>query len=213
MEGPQGLIFAVAAHGIIGGRVIANQHQLDPLQTIAAPGFRPAAVIADQHAKHGPAPGFGAAKGGEAKIAIFEIALFQLLEAIPNTWFHRAGQMDFAILAKHAAIRCNRDRSIVALAMRGEFRIAKIEPNAQSACAIKQGLHAGIWHFAFKITVQFRLVGEQPAREKGGQRQFGKHHHLCARCGGLFQKCHHARQDHLSAIGFLVGAHLGAGKA
>ena len=213
MEGAQGLIFAIAAHRIIGGRVIANQHQFDPLQAIAAPGFRPAAVIADQHAKHGPAPGFGAAKGGEAKITILEIALFQLLEAITHTRFHRAGQVNLAILAEHAAIRPNRDRRIVALAMRREFRIAKIEPNAQRARAIKQGLHARIGHLAFKIAVQFGLLGEQPAREKGGQWQFRKHHHLGAGGSGLLQQYDHARQNRLAAIGFLVGAHLGAGKA
>ena len=97
--------------------------------------------------------------------------------------------------------------------MRCEFRIAKIESNAERARAIKQRLHARIGHFAFKIAVQFRLIGEKPAREEGGQRQFRKHHHLGARSGSLFQKCHHARQDRFPAIGFLVGAHLGAGKA
>jgi hypothetical protein len=53
---------------------------LDLLQAQHAPGFGPAPVVADQHAQHAVTPDRRRAKGGDAEIAILEVALLQLLE-------------------------------------------------------------------------------------------------------------------------------------
>ena len=82
MEGAQRRVFGDAAVRIVGRGIVADANQLDALQAQHAPAFRPAAIIADHHAHDRVAPVRPRAKGRKSQIAIFEIALFELLVAL-----------------------------------------------------------------------------------------------------------------------------------
>lgn len=85
--------------GIVLGRVVAEQHHFDALQTHDAVGFGPAAIVADAHAND-------AAKGSphiEAQVAHFEVALFEVLKGAMGFIFGVTRQVDFAVLADDAA--------------------------------------------------------------------------------------------------------------
>ncbi|MEY9916600.1 hypothetical protein ABIF99_002915 [Bradyrhizobium japonicum] len=182
------------------------------MQAEHAPGFRPAAVVADHHAHDRMGPGRARAESGKAEVAIVEIALLELLVARAFARLDRARQMHLAIAAEDLAVAIDQDRAIITPAIRGQLGIADIEADAQRARTVEQFCHGRVRHAALEIVVE-RVAFEQPAREEGGEGKLGKHHEAGAAAGGLLQHVEHPRQRMLARIGFLRRPHLCGGGA
>src|SRR5438309_6661706 len=111
--------------GIDRGRVVADQHHLDALQTHDAIGLRPAPVVADRHAED-------AAKGTpdvEAEITRLEVALLQMLEGALRIELRMARQMNLAVGPDNSGglVRANTGMEMVPV--RGHVGIAKANCN------------------------------------------------------------------------------------
>src|SRR5690606_4107886 len=131
VEGAELGALALAAVGVVGGGVVAHQHQLDALQAVAAPALRPAAVVADQHAEDGGTPFARAADGGGAEVAMREIALLELLVALARADLLAAGEVDVAVLAEDRAIGADGDCAGEAVAGLSELGVAEVEADAE----------------------------------------------------------------------------------
>ena len=123
-------VFGDAAVGIVGRGIVADANQLDALQAEHAPGFRPAAIIADHHAHDRVVPVRSGAEGGKSEVAIFEIALFELLVGAPARGSTEPGKMHLAIAAENFAVAIDQDRTIEAPTVRRQFGITDIEADA-----------------------------------------------------------------------------------
>src|SRR5882672_11887014 len=107
--------------GIDRGRVVADQHHLDTLQTHDAIGLRPAAVIADRHAKD-------AAKRApdlEAEIAGLEIALLQMLKGAFRIELRMARQVNLAVFTDNPSGFIGEDGGVEMMPIRRQFSIAE----------------------------------------------------------------------------------------
>ena len=211
MEGADVLVFRAAAVGVVGGAVVADADHLDALKGQHAPGFGPAAVVADEHAEDAVAPG-GNAPGGEAAVAVFEVALFELVEAVAGARFDGAGEVDFAVDADFGAVGGNEHRTVEVLSVRGALGVAEIEADLEFAGAVEQALDGRVGHGGFEVGLEF-VAAEQPAGEEGGESEFGEDGELCAFAGGAFEQVDHAGEDGFAGVGALVGSHLGGGDA
>jgi len=80
--------------GVMGWRIIADQHQLDTLKPEHAEGFGPASIIADAQ----PHLDVAIVPDLETIIPNLEIALLQMLEGPFGIVFAMARQMDLAVL-------------------------------------------------------------------------------------------------------------------
>ena len=210
MEAAQAGVLGVAAVRVVGGRVVADTDQLHALQPQHAPRFRPAPVVADQHAGDRPVPLRPGAEGGKAEVAIGKIPLFQLLIACAGARLHRAWQVHLAVAAQHRAVRLHQDGAVEALPGRGAFGIADIEAHPQRPRPVKQRLHRRVRHCRFVIGGEF-VLRQQPAREEGGERELGEHHQAGALPRRLLQQGDHAGQGLLARVGPLRRAHLCGG--
>src|SRR5260370_22849895 len=90
---------------VLGRGVVAERHDLDPLETHDAERLRPAPIVADAHADDRVecAPDF------ESLVADIEITLFEMLE-----WRLRQGrglppQLELAIAPDHPPVRLHQD--------------------------------------------------------------------------------------------------------
>ena len=128
---------------IVSCGVVADANQLDALQAQHAPGFRPAAVVADHHAHDRVAPVRSRPDGGKSQIAIFEIALFELLVGCTDTRLDRAGQMHLAIASENFAVAIDQDRTIEALTVRCQFGVTDIEPTPSARAQSNKDCTAG----------------------------------------------------------------------
>src|SRR4030081_3246974 len=153
MERAQRLIFGDAAVRIVGCGIVANTHQFDALQAQHAPGFRPAAIVADHHAHDRVAPIRPGPKGGKSEVAISKIALFELLVARAGAGLDRTRQMDLAITAEYFAVVIDQDGTIEALTVRRQFGVPDIETDPERPRAIEQRLHPRIRHVALKVMI------------------------------------------------------------
>ena len=212
VEGADLLVLGAAAIRVIGGGVVADQHQFHALQPIGTPGFRPAAVVADQHAHHRPAPGLRTPEGLETLVAVFEVALLQLLEAVPHTRLHRTGQVHLAVPGQDAAIGAGGDGAVEAPPFRCALGIADIEANTQRLRAVEERLHRGVGHGCLVVLVELCPL-QQPAGEEGGEGQFGEDHELRPLACRLFQQRDQAGQHRFPAVRALGGSHLGGSEA
>ncbi|MHC2687027.1 hypothetical protein ACVJDU_008591 [Bradyrhizobium diazoefficiens] len=212
MEGAQGTVFGGATIRIVGSGIVADADELDALQAEHAPGFRPAAIVADHHAHDGVGPGRTGPEGGKTEIAIFEIALLQLLVARTRPRLDRARQMHLAIAAENLAVTIDQDGAIVAAAVRRQLGIADIKTDTERTCAVEQLGHRRVGHAALEILVE-RLALQQPARKERGEGKLREHHEAGAAAGGLLQQREHARERMLTRVCFLRRAHLGGGGA
>ena len=151
-------------------------------------------------------------KGRKSQIAIFEIALFELLVGCPGTRLDRARQMHLAIAPDNFAVAIDQDRTVEALTVRCQLGVPDVEADAERTGAIEQGLHGRIWHAALEVMIECVAL-DKPSREEGRERQFGKNHQRCATCSGLLQQRQHPAKRMLSRISFLRRPHLSGGSA
>ena len=104
-----------------------------------------------------------------------------MLKGTVGQGFGPAGQVDLAIFANDLAGLIDEDRGVVAVlysSFDDQFSIAQIKPDPQLGGLVKQGLRGGRGHGGFVVAVKLGLILDHPAREKGGQRHFGKDHQL-----------------------------------
>src|SRR6266700_5043309 len=212
MEGAQRRILRDAAVWIIGCGIVAEADQFDPLQAENAPGFGPAPIIADHHAHDRVAPFRPYAKGGKSQIAIFEIALFELLVARAAARLDRAGQMDLAIATENFATAIDQDRAVEAAPRRCHLGVADIEADAERPGAIEQRLHGRIRHAALEVMIE-RFVLDEPSREERRERQFGIYNQARAARRRGFQELQHPAKRVFSRISLLRRPHLSGGGA
>src|SRR5882724_13299202 len=182
MEGAQRRILGGAAVWIVSRGIVADADQLNTLQAENAPGLGPAAIIADHHAHDRMAPGRTCPKSGKSQVAIFEIAFLKLLVARAGTRLERTRQMHLAIATENFAIAVDKDRTVVASTVRCQFGVADMEADAQRPGAIEQRPHGRIRHAALVVVIE-RLALDQPSREEGRERQFGKYNQARAARG------------------------------
>src|SRR5205809_7684545 len=117
---------------VLDRRVVAERHDLDPLQPHDAPGFGPAPVVADAHADDSivSAPYF------EALVADLEIALFEMLEGSIGQMLGMPRQVDLAVASDDPPVAFNQDRGVVAVQLAlllGQLGIAEIEADLEIA--------------------------------------------------------------------------------
>src|SRR5207237_359658 len=107
-------------------RVVAERHDLDPLQPHDAPGFRPTPVIADAH----PDDRIESPPHPESLVANIEIALFEMLEGCLGQMLRMPGKVDLAVAPDDPAVTLDQDRGVVAVQfalLLGQLGIAEIE--------------------------------------------------------------------------------------
>src|SRR5881396_1819075 len=102
-------MLGLAMMDVLDRRVVAERHDLDPLQPHDAPGFRPTPVIADAH----PDNRIISAPHPEALVADIEIALFEMLEGSIRQMLGMAGKVDLAVAPDDPAIALDQDRGVV----------------------------------------------------------------------------------------------------
>src|SRR5207247_11104877 len=100
---------------------------------------RPAAIIADHHAYDRVAAVRSRPAGRKSQIAIFEIALFELLVGRVGARLDRARQMHLAIAPENFAIPIDQDRTVEALTVRCQFGVTDVKADAERPCTIEQG--------------------------------------------------------------------------
>ena len=99
-QGMKGVeVVVLRNRGVVGRRVEPAADEFRALEPHDSPGFRPAAVVADEHA-HGSAID---SIDGKAKIARLEIPLFEMLERTLRFVFLVPGQMHLSVFADDAA--------------------------------------------------------------------------------------------------------------
>ena len=183
---------AFRRYGIVHWRVVTQHHQVHVLHAHDAPGFGPAAVVAQAHAHH---PTHGA-KDRKAQIANLEITLFQMLPG-PFRFIRRmAGQMHFAVLADDFGLLVDQDGGVEApllvVVIKKHLGITKIKADAQFLGQIEQGLGLRRGHRGLVKGVQLRLVLDMPARKKRRQRHFWINHETGAPAMSMVHHIGHA---------------------
>src|SRR6266853_5157512 len=130
-------MLGLAMMDVLDRRVVAEGHDLDPLQPHNAPGFRPSPVVADAHPNDGvkDAPYF------EALVADVEIALFEMLEASIGQMLGMPGQVDLAVASDDPPVALDEDRGVVVpdlALLLGQLGIAEIEAHTQLLRQVEQ---------------------------------------------------------------------------
>ena len=171
-----------------GSGIVAAADDLDALQAVDAPGFGPAAVVADQHADDGVAFTVGGSslrstlkivfpKGVfdesrssecfEPEISRPEVAFLELLEgARSGVRFDGAGEVDFAVLTHYLILlsRVIHVRVVVdvrSIRLDVPFGVADTDIDTQFVCEIEKPLDAwGVPNPAFGRVVDFEVFGE-----------------------------------------------------
>lgn len=118
--------------------VISQQDHLGTLQSHNPVTLRPSPVVADAHAEN-------AAEGApdlKPRIALVEIALFQMLEAPPWLVFAMPRQMDFAILTENGARLIDQNWRVVAFYLAifaAKLGVTQIESEPEPARFVENG--------------------------------------------------------------------------
>src|SRR5262249_8811466 len=113
-------------------RVVAERHDLDPLQPHNAECLGPAPIVADAHADDdiADAPHF------EAVVADLEITLFEMLKGCVRKMLGVPWQGEFAVSTNNPAVTPDQDRGVVAVQLSfllGQLGIAQIKADAELA--------------------------------------------------------------------------------
>ena len=153
----------------------------------------------------------GGADDGEAEVADFEVALFQMLNRAFGVELGMAGQVNLAVFQHDLAGGVDQDGGVVVVPVRGAFGVAEVEGQVEAAGGIEErggfvGGEAGLEPKVGLGTV-FKIV----PGEKGGERQFGKDDEFGAAGLGAFHETDHAGDGAVAALGALDGAELGGG--
>ena len=191
------------------GRVVTKGDNLCALQAHHAPGFWPAAIVADTHADLGVL----GLPNLKAFVTHIEIFLFKMLKGRLGFVIAVTRQMDLAITTDDICLSIDQNRGIKAPPVFGELGVTQIKPDRQFARGLEQ--HRGLWsgHAGFKVALLGLLLGHPVTRKKRRQRQLWKHHQLCAARGGF---AHHLKQTRHALRTRVLGldrAELGHGYA
>src|SRR5258707_12377815 len=103
-------MLGLAIVNVLDRRVVAERHDLDPLQPHHAPGLGPTPVVADAH----PDDRIISAPYPEALVADIEIPLFEMLEGRLGQMLGMAGQGDLPIASDDPPVTTDQDRAVVA---------------------------------------------------------------------------------------------------
>ena len=151
---------------VLTRRVEAERDDLGALEREHAECFRPAPIVADQHAAdrvHEP-------PDAKAEVADLEVLLLEVLERRLRFVVRVAGQVHLAVLADQAAVRADEDRRVVAVIVRRELGVADVEADAELARLVEQRPRLRARHFALEIAaVDLRRILHPPAREERGE--------------------------------------------
>ena len=120
--------------------------------------------------------------------------------------------MHLAIAPENFAVAIDQDRTVEALTVRCQFGVTDVEADAERPGAIEQGLHGRIWHPALEVMIEC-VAFDEPSREEGRERQFGKNDQCCAARSRLLQQRQHPAKRMLSRVRFLRRPHLSGGGA
>ena len=151
-------------------------------------------------------------KSRKSQVAIFEIPFFELLVARAGARLYRARQVHLAIAPENFAVAVDQNRTIKAPTVRCQFGVTDIESNAERPGAIEQALHGRIRHTPLVVIIE-RLALDEPPREEGRKRQFGKNDQTCAARSRRMQELQHPAKSVLSRVRFLRRPHLSSGGA
>src|SRR5205814_4980665 len=114
---------------VVDRRVVAEQDELDTLQSHHAIRLGPPAVVADAHAHDRTA----IARHRPAEVADLEVALLEMLKRAPRLVLGVAGQMDLAIREDDTASRVDENRRVVAMTVPGLLGVAEAKAESEPA--------------------------------------------------------------------------------
>jgi hypothetical protein len=134
-----------------------------------------------------------------------------MLESALGIEFGMARKMRLAILADDLGRLVGQDAGVEMTTVRRQFGIAEAHRHSIFGSAGKQRHRRRIRHLPLEPGIDLRLVLDVPAREKRRQRQFRIDDQISPARLGFVHERKHARNDGLTALGTLNGAHLSSG--
>ena len=114
---------------------------------------------------------------GEA-VARLEVVALEVLEGPPRLVFGVAGQVHLAVLPDDRTVPLDKDRCVVAVAVRGQLGIAEVEPHAEASGLVEEGTGLRAGHLGLVEAVGLGQVVHPPPREEGGERQLREDHEV-----------------------------------